>query len=780
MIPAATNHATTDDALAQRFQHTRARTDRLCEPLAAEDMTVQACEETSPAKWHLAHTTWFFETFVLEKHDPSFAPYNPDFRVLFNSYYHTLGERHPRPARGMLTRPGLGEVMAYRDTVNERVVTLLASLDDEQLERVTPLVELGLQHEQQHQELLLMDIKRLLSLNPTRPAYAPAVRDEAPRASQSSAPDPTWIDIDGGVRPIGHHPGDAFAFDNETPRHRTLLEPFQLRSHPVTNAEFAAFINDGGYKRPELWLDEGWSTVCRERWEAPLYWSRAADSSWHEYTLFGERPLDPHAPAVHISFFEAEAFARWADARLPTEAEWEAAAAGRWDDAVAIGHFLDDDHFHPRPTSDPSAPNAPVQLAGSVWEWTRSSHEPYPGYRPPAGPVGEYNGKFMCNSFVLRGGSCVTPRDHIRPTYRNFFRPGARWAFAGLRLARGGNPSTATEIHATVKRANLRRTLRRADPASENTFESDALAALSQPAGSKRFAPRHLYDAAGSKLFERIVRLDEYTLARTESDLLAEIGHAIAEAVGPDAVLIEPGSGDGRKAEILLRPLRSPHMFIPIEISAAALKASTERIAAAFPDVIVKPVNAPFHAGLVALQRTPQANRVLFFPGSTIGNMDGADRTRLLTAFAEAIGPDGHALIGFDMVKDQHAMVAAYDDAEGVSAAFAKNLITRLNRELNAGLDPDAFTYQARWSQPESRIEMSLRCDRPQRATIAGRAFVIQPGEHITTEYSYKFTPEQIRRESSEASLSVTRTWSDHDDSVTLALLAPANPSTEG
>jgi ergothioneine biosynthesis protein EgtB len=398
-------------------------TNSLFEPLSAEDMVVQAVEETSPTKWHLAHTTWFFETFILEAFEPGFRPFNPDFRVLFNSYYQTLGKLHPRPQRGMLTRPGLGEVLAYRDTIDERVVALLASASEESLGQLMPLVVLGLQHEQQHQELLLMDVKRLLHMNPTRPPYKEGAEwgDGAPTGEAQ------WLDIEGGMVEIGHGDPSAFAFDNELGRHRRLIEPFQIRSRPVTNGEFARFIEDGGYTRPEFWLDEGWAAICAEGWEKPIYWEREEDGAWLEYTLAGLRPINPDAPVVHISFFEADAFARWSGARLPTEAEWEASASTGWRDSVREGHFLEEGAFHPHPLSGRG-------FAGSVWEWTRSAHEPYPGYTIPEGPVGEYNGKFMCGSFVLRGG-LQRARSHLGSSVA---RPDSHAARKGLPLARAG------------------------------------------------------------------------------------------------------------------------------------------------------------------------------------------------------------------------------------------------------------------------------------------------------------------------------------------------------
>ncbi len=415
------------DSLVARYLHTRRATNALCAPLNAEDMVVQVATCASPAKWHLAHTTWFFETFILERFETSFRPYAEAFRVLFNSYYHAVGERHPRDRRGVLTRPGVGEVMAYRDVVDERIATLLRTASDDDVIEIASLVELGVNHEQQHQELLLTDTKLLLRANPLQPSY------HVDRDAPAPAPNPgevDWLAHQGGIVGIGHD-SERFAYDNETPHHRRFLEPFELASRPVTNAEFAEFIADGGYERSLLWLDEGWSAVQRERWERPLYWDLDAHT---EFTMFGTLPIDPHRPVAHLSFFEADAFARWAGARLPTEHEWEHAASERWSGALDTADSLESGDIHPKSAS------APVErmqsLAGGLWEWTRSAHEPYPGYAPLPGAIGEYNGKFMCGSFVLRGGSCATPRTHIRHTYRNFFSPESRWQFAGLRLAR--------------------------------------------------------------------------------------------------------------------------------------------------------------------------------------------------------------------------------------------------------------------------------------------------------------------------------------------------------
>lgn len=401
--------------IQQRFHRVRQRTVALAAPLSAEDLMVQSMPDASPGKWHLAHTTWFFEQFVLSRR-AGHAPRYPAWMVLFNSYYQSVGPMHARPHRGLLSRPSLAEVLDYRRYVDEAVSEQLQAGDDPEL---ATLVELGLNHEQQHQELLLTDIKHALWCNPLRPAYD----ERAPVASSTAVP-MRFVAGGEGVVEIGHG-GSGFAFDNETPRHRTLLQPHALANRLVTNAEYLAFVHDGGYREPGLWLSDGWATVQAEGWQRPLYWQDDLDS---EFTLHGVTALDPEAPVCHLSYFEAEAFARWAGARLPTEAEWESAAA-----ALPVqGNLQDVDHFHPQLA--PVDGDGLLQMFGDVWEWTASPYVSYPGFQPLPGSLGEYNGKFMNGQWVLRGGSCVTPCDHVRASYRNFFPPHARWQFAGIRL----------------------------------------------------------------------------------------------------------------------------------------------------------------------------------------------------------------------------------------------------------------------------------------------------------------------------------------------------------
>jgi ergothioneine biosynthesis protein EgtB len=395
--------------------------------------------DASPTKWHLAHVTWFFETFVLERFEADFKPHHASFRVLFNSYYNGVGDQHPRAQRGLVTRPGLAEVLAYRAAVDERMAALLngTALTAPQRAEVATLVELGLQHEQQHQELLLTDLKHLFGCNPLAPVYRPAW-PLAPVAPVAHG----WCPEDGGLVEIGHH-GEGFAFDNETPRHAVVLRPYALGNRLVTHGEWLEFVGAGGYLDPRWWLSAGWDWVRQQRIEAPMYWRRRESAGgWVSFTLHGEMPLDPHTPVVHVSYYEADAYARWRAAasgepvRLPNEAEWEHAAA-RSDLAAALaeGNFVESDALHPMPLRRVRG-GMPLQLLGDVWEWTTSSYQGYPGFAPWAGAVGEYNGKFMVNQYVLRGGSCATPREHIRATYRNFFPAETRWQFSGVRLAR--------------------------------------------------------------------------------------------------------------------------------------------------------------------------------------------------------------------------------------------------------------------------------------------------------------------------------------------------------
>ena len=421
--------------LADRFNLVRQQSENLIKPLSAEDCQLQSMPDASPAKWHLAHLSWFFETFVLEHFEKNFKPFDASFRVLFNSYYNGVGDKHPRLERGLISRPSLQDVLAYRAEVNQRMVETMfhvqAHGSPEAQSKLFELVTLGLHHEQQHQELLLTDIKHALSFNPSRPAYI--------KRWPLAGIDPhnmTWREYKGGLLEHGAHaPLDGdFAFDNETPRHTTYIAPFELANRLVTNGEMMAFMADDGYARAELWLSMGWDWVQKGQHTLPLYWQGQPDH-YSTFTLHGLVEVNPNTPMCHLNFFEADAFARWSGARLPTEFEWELAARGLPTSSLAHGNFVENAAYHPLALQQ-AHPTAPAQMFGDVWEWTQSNYNPYPGYKPWAGLVGEYNGKFMCNQFVLRGGSCATPQSHIRASYRNFFPPDARWQFSGLRLAR--------------------------------------------------------------------------------------------------------------------------------------------------------------------------------------------------------------------------------------------------------------------------------------------------------------------------------------------------------
>jgi ergothioneine biosynthesis protein EgtB len=414
------------DSALERFAEMRRESEALTANLTPEDQSIQSMADVSPTKWHLAHTTWFFETFILTRLDPNYRVFDPAFAYLFNSYYEAVGPRHPRPKRGLLSRPTVDVVAAYRDHVSTAVTRFVDEAPAEAWHAAAPLLELGVQHEQQHQELILMDIKHVFSMNPLLPAYqAPRQQIRGPAAALG------WVEFTGGLVEIGHR-GPAFAFDNEIPRHKVWLEPFRLATLPVSCGEYLGFIEDGGYARPEFWLSDGWAAVREQGWEAPLYWRREG-GEWSLFTLSGCCRLNPVEPVCHVSFYEADAFARWAGKRLPSEAEWEIAAEG----LTVAGNFADSRHFHPRAAAASPAGEKPIlrQMFGDVWEWTASPYIPYPRFRQAAGAVGEYNGKFMCNQMVLRGGAAVTPAGHARATYRNFFPPSSRWAFSGLRLA---------------------------------------------------------------------------------------------------------------------------------------------------------------------------------------------------------------------------------------------------------------------------------------------------------------------------------------------------------
>jgi ergothioneine biosynthesis protein EgtB len=407
--------------LTALYRGVREQTESLCSPLAIEDYVVQSMPDASPVKWHLAHTAWFFETFLLAATDAEYRPFNPRWGYLFNSYYNAVGDRVPRPRRGTLSRPTVEEVYRYRRHTDDRVLDWLAGAGEAELSRLGPVLTLGCHHEQQHQELILTDLKHAFGGNPLRPVYR-----EQPTTAPAPAAAARWLTFTAGLRHVGHD-GSGFAFDNESPRHAVYVHAFRLASRLVTCGEYLAFLDDGGYRRPELWLSDGWNVCVNNGWTAPLYWEQDG-GRWRIFTLAGTRKLDESEPVCHVSGYEADAYARWAGARLPTEFEWEIAA----EHAEPDGNLLESGCLHPSPAADRGKLQ---QLLGDVWEWTASPYTAYPGYRPPPGALGEYNGKFMCNQLVLRGGSCATPRSHIRRTYRNFFPPDARWQFTGIRLA---------------------------------------------------------------------------------------------------------------------------------------------------------------------------------------------------------------------------------------------------------------------------------------------------------------------------------------------------------
>jgi dimethylhistidine N-methyltransferase len=685
--------------LLDRYLQVRRHTTTLIAPLSEEDMVVQSMPDASPTKWHIAHTTWFFETFLLAEHAPAYRVFDPAFGYLFNSYYEALGPRQPRPQRGLLTRPALATLLAYRAHVDEHMCQLLQTPLDAEL---AARVELGLAHEQQHQELLLMDLLHLFSLSPLKPAYAE--RWPAPPGGRRGR----FVPVPGGLIELGHA-GDGFAFDNEGPRHACYLQPFEISDRLVTNGEWLAFIDDGGYRRAELWLADGWALSQAENWQAPLYWQQL-DGGWSEMTLRGLQPLELDAPVTHISYYEATAYAAWADARLPSEAEWEHAARS------GLLEQVDD----------------------VAWQWTQSAYGAYPGFRPAANAIGEYNGKFMVSQMVLRGGASVTPKGHSRLTYRNFFYPAQRWMFSGLRLARDATPAGQGAT-------------------ADGEFARDVIAGLSAP--QKRLAPKYFYDATGSELFEAICRTPEYYPTRAETALLKHIAPQLAAEIPAGAALIEFGSGASEKTRLLLDAAPQLAAYLPIDISASALRKASQQLRRDYPGLEIAAQVADFGQLSQLSVATSATPRVGFFPGSTLGNFSHPESVQFLRSVRAFLGPQARFIVGVDMLKDIATLEAAYDDADGITARFNKNLLTRINRELQGDFDLDAFDHLAAWNPEENCMEMYLVSRREQVVQAAGQRFTFQHGERLHTECSHKYSVESFTRLAAQAGWKPGRHW---------------------
>ena len=692
-----------------RYQSLRRATESLIRSLTPEDMAAQSMPDASPTKWHLAHTTWFFETFLLVPNLKGYRVFDARFGYLFNSYYEAVGPRQPRPARGLLTRPSLVDVLAYRAHVDAGMARLLSG----DTAPLADLLALGLAHEEQHQELILMDILHLFAQSPLFPAFAPHKAQTSAFESELLA----YEGFSGGLVEIGHD-GAGFAFDNEGPRHKVWLEPYRLANRRVTNGEWLAFMADGGYRRAEFWLADGWAQVQAEGWQAPIYW-REDDQIWSAMSLNGLHALEPAAPVSHVSYYEADAYAAWVGARLPTEAEWEHAAQ-----------------------ADGSRP-----LSSDLWEWTRSAYLPYPGFKPAAGALGEYNGKFMAGQFVLRGGASVTPKGHARASYRNFFYPHQRWMFSGVRLAQDG-------AGAGVETSN---------------FLADVLTGLSR--SPRSIPPKHFYDAIGSELFEAITGLDEYYPTRTEIALLRDAASQIARLIPAGAALVEFGSGASVKTRILLDAAPQVAVYAPIDISPSALAGAAQAIRADYPALDVAPLRDDFTNALALPAACEGRPIVGFFPGSTIGNFTTNEALVFLQGARRLLGQGAAFIVGIDLVKDVQTLVAAYDDAKGVTAAFNKNLLTRINRELGGDFDLNAFAHRAIWNDAESRIEMLLESLTDQTVHVAGATFPFKAGETLHTENSHKFTVERLGDLACAASWTLEREWVSAHPAFAIVLL---------
>ena len=694
----------------ERYHAVRRRTEALAAPLSAEDQAAQSMADASPTKWHRAHTTWFFETFLLTPYLSDYRLFDPGFGYLFNSYYEALGPRQPRPARGLLTRPSAAQVGAYRAHVDAAMERLLSG---PRLSRdLRDRLDLGLAHEEQHQELILMDILHLFAQSPLDPVYQPHA---APPRQAPLEPE-RFVSFEGGLVEIGAGEG-GFAFDNERPRHKVYLAPYRLSDRLVTNGEWITFIEAGGYARPEYWLSDGWARAVDDGWDSPLYWRREEDG-WSTMTLAGRRPVDPCEPVSHVSYYEAAAYAAWAGRRLPTEAEWEAAAR-----TPGAGGLR--------------------QLHGHVWQWTSSGYAAYPGFRAGAGALGEYNGKFMVNQMALRGGCAATPPGHTRTTYRNFFHPDKRWAFAGLRLADD---------------AEQKRDLAHA---ADDGFMQEVIAGLS--VHPKTLPSKYFYDAEGSRLFEAICDLPEYYLTRTETALLQRIAPDIAARIPEGAALVEFGSGASTKTRILLDAAPQLSAYVPIDISQSALDAAAAEIKLVYPALEVAPLVDDFTRALRLPMAVADRVAVGFFPGSTIGNFPPAEAEDFLRRAGDLLGGGAMMVVGADVAKSAEVLIPAYDDAQGVTAAFNLNVLTRINRELGGDFDLSAFAHEARWNDHDSRIEMHLVSQRAQQVAIGGRVFHFSAGETIHTENSHKYRGVDFEAIAQRAGWTVSHKWESQE-----------------
>jgi dimethylhistidine N-methyltransferase len=712
---------------ATRYRQVRARSVRLAEPLSAEDASAQSMPDASPVKWHLAHTTWFFEQ-VLLRGQGDWRPVDPRWDVLFNSYYEGLGPRVARGARGLITRPDHAEVLAYRAAIDAAV---LARLERGDLVGGDYLFDLALNHEEQHQELILTDVLSLFAASPLEPAYSEGAASPRSVGSEALA----WAEFPGGVVEIGSDFAEdaGFAFDNEGPRHGVLLRPYRLADRPATNADWLAFMEAGGYRSAEFWMSDGWARVQAEGWRAPLYWAET-DGVWSVMTLRGREAIDPDAPVAHVSWYEADAFARWSGARLPTEAEWEAAFV--LDAAEGLG------------------------LRGGydqVWQWTASAYGPYPGFRPTPGVTSEYNGKFMANQMVLRGGSCATPPGHSRATYRNFFYPHQRWQFCGVRLAQ-----------------DLDGSVRAAKPSGpRSAFLTDLSEGLNKT--HKLASPKWFYDEAGSRLFEAITELPEYYLTRTETALLGEVAAELAPTLPEGAVLVEFGSGASAKTRLILDAAPQLFGYVPLDISEQALAEAAARIEAAYPNLQVEPVAGDFTRPLRLPALAAGRPRIGFFPGSTIGNFTPEEARLFLRSVKALLGGDAALIVGADLVKDPAVLVAAYDDAQGVTAAFNKNLLVRANRELGADFDLEGFAHRAVWNAAKNRMEMHLVSLKPQTVRLGRGAgaerIPFANGETIHTENSHKFTVDGFGALAEASGWRLARSWVSPQPSFGVFLL---------